>query len=82
MATKESREQPEQVTQWLGMDMFYGSFFHLLMWALEFVHFGVKCVVVFQHQSQLFDGYKRLWLAKKTQGLAGKITCQTWGMCP
>lgn len=55
MATKESREQPEQVTQWLGMDMFYGSFFHLLMWALEFVHFGVKCVCVFRKQ-------KRIWM--------------------
>lgn len=43
-ATKEGREQPGQVTQWLGMDVFYWSSFHPFLWALEFAHVGVKCV--------------------------------------
>ena len=83
IATKERREQPGQVTQWLGTDMFYWSFLHLLIWALEFVHLGTKHMAALQNQSQLFGGYKLLPLAKKTQSQAGKkITGQTWVSCP
>lgn len=44
--TKEDREQPGQVTQGLGKDMFCRLSFHPFLQALEFAQVGVKCVNV------------------------------------
>lgn len=76
IATKESREQPGKMTHpVVGNGYALLVIFPSMICALKFGHFSVKCVAELQNQSQLFDGYKLLSLAKKTQSLAGEITC-------